>query len=204
MSGLSKEKSQGGKYLNFKEGKIICNKEEFESFTGRIKGLYVEDAEFEDKEYRKITLIVTDDDNKEYLLGFPVSSGYGNAFCCLLPNMNFEKDVTISGGIEKVEGSIKKFAKLFLKQDGKFLKYKWTQKNPGTLPPPEIIKQGTGKKATEIKTYEKRNEFFEDILTRVAVALVKLYGSDFSKPSPVKKETRTAADITAPIDDLPF
>lgn len=173
MSGLKNEPITGGKFLNFKEGKIISaadgEKKAYTSVEGMLTDLDIVDEEYKGKEYRKIVLFITDDENNIWKLGFPLESGYGNAFCSLALNIDYNKPVIISGGVKEMDND-KSYGMLFIKQDGKNLKWYFTKEHP-ELPKGVKAKDRSG----EFIDYTDRNDFFhklliEDIRPRILAA----------------------------------
>lgn len=205
MSGFSNDIRGGsGKFANFKDGKIVTKidgeKKVFTTLTGTIRGVYVEPAEYQGKAYTKVVVCIDHIDG-ETLLGFPLSSGYGKAFCCLLPNIDITKEVSISGGTQPDKTDpTKKYASLFIEQDGKTLKwfYSKTNKNDDKIPAVEEIVIGKGKHARKERDYSKRDDFFERLIMAFDQKLEKKFG----KKEKVKHVA--AEEVTEPIDDLPF
>jgi len=167
MSGLKNEPVQGGKFLNFKDGKIISSvngqKEEYTSVEGMLTELDIVDEEYKGKEYRKIVLFITDDEGSEWKLGFPLESGYGNAFCSLALNINYSQPVKISGGIKEMEND-KSYGMLFIRQhdeNGNWKNLKWYYtKESKEVPTGVRAKDRSG----EYWDFTERNDFFHRLL----------------------------------------
>lgn len=196
--GLSNEKVVGGNYLNFKDGEILSNKTPYKNITGRIVELDVTDETYLNKDYKKLTLFIKAGD-KIYKLGMPLSSGYGNAFCMMMPNVDWKEDVTISGNFD-VDDNGKKRGGMFINQGKKAIKWFWTKDAPGKLPQP--VKSPNGD-----FNWDKRNQYLLKLLyEKVRPAILKANpGVSVDKTQPKKKDkVTTDADITEPIDDLPF
>ena len=162
MSGLRNEEIKGGKFLNFKDGKIISaasgQKESFTNVMGLITDLDIVDEEYKGKEYRKIVLFITDDETNTWKLGFPLESGYGTAFCSMAHNLDFSKPADISGGIKEMEND-KSYGMMFIKQDGKNLKWFYTKESPEV---PKGVKARD--RSGEFWDYSARNDFFHKML----------------------------------------
>lgn len=193
MSGLRNEEIKGGKFLNFKEGKIISavsgQKESFTNVMGLITDLDIVDEEFKGKEYRKIILFITDDESETWKLGFPLESGYGTAFCSLAPNIDFSKPVDISGGIKEMEND-KSYGMMFIKQDGKNLKWFYTKESPDV---PKGVKARD--RSGEFWDYSARNTFFHRMLIeeiRPAV-LAAHNGGEVKEPATKPKNRKKPA-----------
>jgi hypothetical protein len=193
-----------GKFANFKDGKIVTKidgeKMTFNALEGTIVAIYIEDDNYDNKDYRKVNCRIEHEDGVT-ILGFPLSSGYGKAFCCLLPNVDPTKPVKISGGIQKDKVNPKiKYASMFIEQDKKSVKWYYSKETKRLLP--EVVEEtiGSGKNAKVVKDYSKREDFFERLITKFDEKLQKIYG----KKDKVKAPPKTADEVTEPIDDLPF
>ncbi len=190
MSGLKNEPVTGGKFLNFKDGKIISSvngsKEEYTSVEGEVTELDIVDEEYKGKEYRKIVLFIKDDEGTEWKLGFPLESGYGNAFCSLAPNVDFSKPVKISGGIKEMEND-KSYGMLFIRQvdevTGNWKNLKWFYtKESKEVPSGVKAKDRSG----EYWDFTERNDFFHRLLIEKIRPAI-LNGGKISAP---KTETK--------------
>lgn len=207
MSGFSNDSRGGsGKFANFKDGKIVTKiegeKKTFTTLSGTMTAIYIDDAEYNGKEYRKVNVRLDHEDG-ETILGFPLSSGYGNAFCRLLPNVDPAKEVAISGGVTKDEKDPKKkYGNLFIEQDGKNVKWFFSSKTEHGDEVPEIKEAtvGKGKNAKVVKDYSEREDFFERVIMKFDQKLQKLYGKKEKPKAPPK----TADEVTEPLDDLSF
>jgi hypothetical protein len=203
MSGLKNEPFEGSSFVNFKDGKLISNKEEFTHLIGLITEMDITDEEYKGKEYRKITLFVKDDEDKEWKLGFPLESGYGTAFCSLANNVDFSKPVLISGGTKDLDNG-NSYGVIFIKQGfdpatgkgGKNLKWAFT-KESAEVPDGEAILNKQGKQ-TGID-WSARNDFFHHFLlekvrprilnmSKAASVDEKMAGLGFKKTAEVKKK----------------
>jgi hypothetical protein len=168
MSGLKNEPVTGGKFLNFKDGKIISaangTKEEYTSVEGTLTELDIVDESYKGKDYRKIVLFIKDDEGNEWKLGFPLESGYGNAFCSLALSVDYSQPVKISGGIKEMEND-KSYGMLFIRQideatgNWKNLKWYYTKES-------EEVPKGVKSKdrSGEFWDFSERNDFFHKLL----------------------------------------
>lgn len=158
MSGLKNEPFVGGKFVNFKDGKLISatsgTKEEYTSLTGYVVELDIKDEEFKGTEYRKIILEVKDDENNIWKLGFPLESGYGDSFCSIAQNIDFKKEITISGGIKQMDND-RTYGVVYIKQNGQNLK--WALKK-------EDKPEGKKMRGSRQMDYSERNDFFHKLL----------------------------------------
>lgn len=214
--GFATRASNGSKFINISKGKIVHkdadgNKTEHGSFTGVPIDLDIEDAQYEGVAYRKVVLFMVDpDDGKLYEFGFSLSSGYGNAFSCICPNITENVAIEISPKTEKGEGG-KSRTGMFISEDNgdKFVPVKWaiTKDNAAKLQRPEPTETivGKGKAAKKILDFSERNDYYEKVLTKFRTRIVKATGGVVGyKPPKAPKASSPALDITEPIDDLPF
>jgi len=134
-------------YLTIAEGKI-CRRvqtktpESIERLTKDNKLVYEEfykgwngtitDIKTRENDYGKNWMIHLIDENGEYILQLPYSSGYSASFLKALPNLDPMQPVTITPSL-KIEGD-KKRTSLFLNQNGTALKWAYTKDNPNGLP----------------------------------------------------------------------
>jgi hypothetical protein len=140
-------------YLTIAEGKI-CRRvqtktpESIERLTKDNKLVYEEfykgwngtitDIKTRENDYGKNWMIHLIDENGEYILQLPYSSGYSASFLKALPNLDPMQPVTITPSL-KIEGD-KKRTSLFLNQNGTALKWAYTKENPNGLPQLQQIK----------------------------------------------------------------
>lgn len=115
-----------------KNGKTVH--EEFYDF---LEG-YITDIRSKDSDFGKRWLVTMKDEDGEYILQMPYSSGYSQAFLKVLPNADLDVKVKITPKLT-IEGDKKKTA-LFVNQDGKALKHYYTKDNPNGLPSLKKIK----------------------------------------------------------------
>ena len=196
MSGLKNEPYVGGKFVNFKDGKLVSTssgeKKEYTSLTGTIVELDIKDEVYKGTEYRKIVLEVKDDEDNVWKLGFPLESGYGDSFCSIAQNINFKKEVSISGGIKEMDND-RTYGVVYIKQDGKNLK--WALKK-------EDKPEGKKVRGSRGMDYSERNDFFHRLLIEeIRPAILRAQTGTQAKTVPGKKVVNKEA---APTDDLPF
>lgn len=206
--GFTNEQSEGGsKFANFSNGMIVTRiageKKSFSHLEGDIVDIDVQDAEYQGKPYRKLILYIAHEDGVTQL-GFPMNSGYGNAFCRICPNIDPAKPVKISGGTTPDEkDKTKKYSSLFCQQGGAYVKWHFKNGTPEgkKVPDVAITVVGKGKSAKEVRDYSDRDEFFE----KVIVTFLRKVQAKYPKGAAgFKTKHVDAADITEPIDDLPF
>lgn len=207
--GLDNAPYEGGKnYVNIKDGELISgpknDKKPYTHLTGKITELDVTDEKYEDKDYKKVTLTIRAGD-EDYFLGFPLESGYGVAFCSMSPNIDFSKLVSISAGSEKIEGTLKKFGKLFIKQPDadygnetmKWVNLKWYFTKESKEVPKGVEKKD---RSGTYYDFEERNKFFFELLT------FKIRPAILNQTAAVnaKKQAKKKGEYKALVDDLPF
>lgn len=203
--------SEGNGKFNFiSKGKIVYyegeEKKTSDGLEGHVLAIDIEDANYEGKEYENIVLYMTDSSNDEFVLKFPIESGYGKAFCKMARNVDWKKPLSISAKSEKKEGFSFALTSMFIKQpneSGKMVNVKWfyTKDNPGKLPPSEKKKDRNG----EYNDYTKQNAFLRELIVKVVYPSVKKAWPDVSAEDKKKNAKKVdPATITEPIDDLPF
>lgn len=199
-----------GKVNFISKGKIVYYENEEKKTTdgleGHVTAIDIEDASYEGKEYENLVLYMTDSSNDEYILKFPIESGYGKAFCKMARNVSWKLPVSISAKSEKKEGFQFALTSMFIKQPdetGKWVNVKWfyTKDKPGKMPLPEKGKDRNG----EYNDYTKQNAFFRDLIVKMIYPAVKKAYPDVDVAEKKKKAKEVnPADITQPVDDLPF
>ena len=202
MSGLKNEPVTGGKFLNFKDGAIISaasgEKKSYTSIEGLLTELDIVDEEYKGKEYRKIVLFILDDEGETWKLGFPLESGYGNAFCSIAPGIDFKKPVKISGGQKDLDNGMK-YGVIFIKQPtertetGEWIEWKslkWFYKSDSPdIPRGEKKKDRSG----EYTDYSERNDFFHEMLIeKIRPAILIGIKQPEQKINETRQEKKTA------------
>jgi hypothetical protein len=208
-------KSEGVIFANVKEGKIHikahkdAEPEIFTFIEGYITGLKVVDKEYEGTPYRQLNVNLSDGAGKTWQLQLRLSSGYGRAFCKILPNIELTKPVSIAPSVKEVEG--KKQYTVFVRQDDKALTHAFTKDNPGEMPPVE----GPIKiKGVEHWDDSKQQEFFESLIESIAKhitpgkVITRNQNVSAANEKPSKSGRPTVKDDHANgnghSDDLPF
>lgn len=199
-----------GKFNYFSKGKIRYKVDgepkESDGLEGYVLAMDIELDDYEGKEYEKVVLYMTDSSNDEFVLSFPLTSGYGIAFCKMAKNVDWKKPVHFSGKCEKVEGKQFPRTSMFIKQpdaNGKLVNIKWayTKDAPGKMPLPVESTDRNGK----FWDFSKQNAFFRKLLVDLVYKEIKKAwpDQDSAKLKAKSKEVK-AEDITEPIDDMPF
>lgn len=209
MGGFKNYTGGSGKYLSFKEGKIIArdaegNKEEHGIVEGYIKDIFVSDEAYEGKEYKQIQLFLdmgSDFGTKQ--LNFALESGYGNAFCCMAMNIDPSKEVEISGSYEKKQGKAK--TGMFIRQGNKPIKWVYTKDSDAgkKVPPAKEVKIGN----KIIWDFSERNAYFENMLTDLKKGFISKVRKAWPDGAPTYKGNDPLAgrDGWVPAtEDLPF
>jgi hypothetical protein len=209
MGFTNESRGGGSKFANFSKGNIVTKidgeKKTFSHLEGDLVDIDIEDASYQDKPYRKLVLYIFHEDGLT-ALGFPLNSGYGNAFCRICPNINPAKPIKVSGGITPDEKIKDKFySSLYIQQGGSYVKWYFKNDTPEGKKVPEVSTQtiGRGKSAKEVKDYSARDEFFEKVILRFLEKVQAIHpkGAAGGKG---KVKHQDPDDITEPIDDLPF
>lgn len=201
--GFENKSGSGGnaKFANFKEGVIVTKingeRRSFTHLCGDILDVEVEDAVFDNKPYRKIILYIQHEDGVT-MLGFPLGSGYGVAFCKICPNIDVNKPVEVSGGFEKPEGYRTGFGKIFVSQGEKYVQHFYSAKLKNLDKIPDVKEVKVGKNM--VKDYTKRDEFFEKVLFGFHTKLQKVWPNGAA----ISTKTKKAAAAEDVVDDLPF
>lgn len=115
-----------------KDGRLV-NEELYKGWSGKISEIKTRETD-----YGKEWNVTIDDGDTKAILSFKYSSGYASSFLKALPNVNLDKDVTISPNVQEVDG--KKRTTIFLNQDGKAVKWYYTKDNPNGCPGLKKIK----------------------------------------------------------------
>lgn len=208
--GFTNEGSSGGsKFANFSRGMIVTKidgeKKTFSHLEGDLIDIDVEDAEYQGEKYRKLVLFIAHEGGLTQL-GFPINSGYGNAFCRLCPNIDVNKPIKVSGGTTPdPNNKDRSYSSMFVQQGGAYVKWYFKKDTPDGKKVPDVVitTVGKGKSAKEVRDYSDRDEFFEKVILRLLEKVQSIYpkGAAGFKG---KAKHQDAADITEPIDDLPF
>lgn len=192
-----------GKYANFKDGKIVTKidgeKRTFTTIDGDIVDVTISSEKYLDKEYEKITVWIAHEDGCTQL-GFPLTSGYGRAFCKILPNIDATQPVEISGGSKKLDNG-NSYGTVFIRQRGTAVKWFFTANNEMGKKLPKIKEVLDGRGKVIGKDTSELDEFLQGVIVKFLKKVQKRFpngAADF------KKTFADADQITEPIDDLPF
>ena len=115
-----------------KVGKIV-HEEFYRGWSGKITNI-----ETRESDYGKDWNVTIEDGESTAIVQFKYSSGYASSFLKALPNVDPNQDVTLSPKLT-IEGD-KKRATLFLSQNGKGVKWYYTNESPNGIPPMQKIK----------------------------------------------------------------
>lgn len=135
------------------------HEEEFSSLTGFMKSIRAKEST--NSEYGKQwEVILEDEEGETSTLQFAYSFLYARNFIKSLVNIDPKKQVEIGcyGAKDTFEGKEKTNTKLYLKQDGEFVKMKFTKANPEGCPEPLDSSDNNGK---PIKVYANVMQFLE-------------------------------------------
>lgn len=183
----------------YKEGdqKILTD----QALSGTLIDIEIVDDEYNNKKYKKLCLKL-DDGSKVLQLQMKMGSGYANAFCMMIQNADLTKPLVFSPTYDEPNGKPK--TGMFINQDGKALKWFYTKNDPKNLPQLEKVEF----RGETMWDNLKQQEFLTDLLlNKIKPQLVHpvLAGAatQTGGTSPARSLS-PAADITEPIDDLPF
>lgn len=112
---------------------VTVHEEHYPAVEGIITDISVKDGD-----YGKQWIVKLEDDGDEYQLQMPYSSGYSASFLKALPNVDLSKKVRLTPKLT-IEGD-KKRTTLFIKQEGKAVKWAFTKENPQGIPQLRQIK----------------------------------------------------------------
>jgi hypothetical protein len=115
-----------------KDNKIV-HEEFYRSWQGVIT-----DIKTRESEYGKEWIITLDDGKETAHLSFKYSSGYASSLLKALPNVDLNKEVTITPNVQEVDG--KKRTTIFIGQEGRSVKWYYTKDNPNGCPGLKKIK----------------------------------------------------------------
>jgi len=207
MGFVSRDRG-AGKFVNIKKGQFAYkNGDEYvltdDALVGHLVGISIVDDEYQGTKFRKLCLKI-DDGQEAYQLQMKMESGYANAFCMIIQNADLTKPIAFQAWFEVKDGKNK--CGMFLNQGGKALKWYYTRDNPKDLP--QLEKHLF--RGKDLWDNQKQQQFLENMLMNViAPQLVHpvLAGPLSQAGQPTTSGARSsspAADITEPIDDLPF
>jgi len=166
MGFSNEQRGGGGKFINFRKGKLVNGGNEFLHFTGTLVDIGVDEGEYEGETYKRVTLYMVDQDAKTqplYHVQAAMNSGYMVAFMSMLPNIDHTKPFEISPGMRKSEDKKKEFATLFINQGGNHIKWYFKSSNEDKkkkFPEPKIVPVGNLK----VKDYTDRENYFEKMI----------------------------------------
>jgi hypothetical protein len=179
----------------------------FTDLTGSLTDIEIADDTYDNKTFKVLKLTVTDEDGN-YELKMRFESAYSRYFCNQIENADLSLPITFVPGYKEENG--KKIYKFFLIQSGKPLRHVYTKDNPGALPQLKKVTfkgedhwDNSGQMAyyTELLIYKIKPQLLPAILAGPASEASVPNGH----PRPATNGVpRTAADVTEPIDDLPF
>lgn len=201
-------------FVNFKEGKLYVKKDGvaqfFSDLTGVLTDLNIVDDEYDNKKFKVLELRVVDGD-ETFLLKMRLESAYARMFCHQIENCTIGEPIMFCPAMSEENG--KKQYKLFLRQDNKAMKHRYTKADPGDLPP---LQKVTFKGEEHWDNTAAMTFYTELLIHKVKPSLQQVNSHPLLagpatdlKGSGVpaglsNRSSDPAADITEPIDDLPF
>ena len=159
IMGLSNT-SGGITYLNLKEGKFARKNangdiELFDAVDGLITGIEFQDDEYNGTKFRKLKLVL-EDESQKYLVQVRTDSGYYRGLTNSIANADINQPVKLIAS-SKLGDNGKPQTTIFVNQNGKALKWKWSKDNMGDLPQLEKVKV----KGQMVYDNSKQLEYFE-------------------------------------------
>lgn len=159
IMGLSNT-TGGITYLNLKEGKFARKNangdiELFDAVDGLITGIEFQDDEYNGTKFRKLKLTL-EDESQKYLVQVRTDSGYYRGLTNSIANADINQPVKLIAS-SKLGDNGKPQTTIFVNQNGKALKWKWSKDNPGELPELEKVKV----KGQMVYDNSKQLEYFE-------------------------------------------
>lgn len=147
-------------YLNLKEGKFARKNangdiELFDAVEGLITGIEFQDDEYNGTKFRKLKLVL-EDEGQKYLVQVRTDSGYYRGLTNAIANADIKQPVKLIAS-SKLGDNGKPQTTIFVNQNGKALKWKWSKDNPGELPELEKVKV----KGQMVYDNSKQLEYFE-------------------------------------------
>lgn len=194
------------RYLDIKAGKIAVKDGEKVEFYGYVEGrltdIAVKDDEYKGQQYKKLLVNLIDETGEVFQLQMKLDSGYGRAFCCIIPNVDLSKPVRISPTYEEKDGAKK--TGMFINQNDKPVKWAFTKDNPGNRPDLEKVKF----KGQEMWDNSAQQNFYINLL--LTQIKPQIDGSiipgvtDKDTPASTKPAAAPAISGAEVEDDLPF
>jgi hypothetical protein len=147
-------------YLNLKEGKFARKSangdiELFDAVDGLIIGIEFQDDEYNGTKFRKLK-VTLEDNGQKYLVQVRTDSGYYRGLTNSIANADINQPVKLIAN-SKLGDNGKPQTTIFVNQNGKALKWKWSKDNQGELPELEKVKV----KGQMVYDNSKQLEFFE-------------------------------------------
>lgn len=162
MTLSSKTEKEGYVKKEFvKDGKTIVKYlMEFDQLT-----VYLVDAKAEDTDYGRRWSVKGEIDGENYYLQFAYSSGYSKSFFNQLENIDLSKPCTITASYKEEEfnGKTIGVTALWVRQDGEWVGFKYSNDNPGDRPPLEEITV----KGVKQHDDTKMQKYYEEVATRI-------------------------------------
>lgn len=174
--------SEGATEFKNKEG-VIKHYHFYNNLVGYLREITFKPAPDTHPEY-KGNWVLSFEADEMFKLNIPKSSGYANAFFCILPNIKASELCSIQAQISVSvwEGKQREQRTIFVKQNGNVLKWAFTKANKNGLPDIETV---TLKDGSKVYDDTDRNIFFQKL------------ADDFNGESPKSEVTNTD-------DEFPF
>ena len=202
--GLSNDEGRFA-YVNIKKGLLAIKRGDeyvtFKHLEGYITDVDIREDEYQGKKYQKLCVNVHDG-NENFQLQMRFDSGYARAFCAMIENVDLREKVKISPALEEKNG--KEFGNMFMNQNKKPIKWKYTNDHP--LDRPDIEKVPF-KDQVLIDNSKQRQFYYEIIMHKIKSQLTganELLAGPRHQLNEKANQLPEPNSITEPIDDLPF
>jgi hypothetical protein len=190
-----------GKFAFKDNGQLVLTDQEL---VGTLTDIAIVDDEYQGDKFKKLCLTI-DDGKEAFQLQMKMGSGYANAFCMCIQNADVSQPIGFSCSYD--DSGDKPKTSMFLKQNKTSLKWFYTKNDPKDLPQLVPV-EFKGKKMWD-------NSAQQEFLTEILLHKIKpslshgiMAGAAgepaASSPAGLGASSTPAADITEPIDDLPF
>lgn len=172
------------KYYNF-----------FESVSGYIADIKWYDTKDKYKErFLGFVLVIVDEEGEEFELDLPFNRPPYRAFVKFAENIDYSKPVSLHAGKSNKDG--KDTTTFFAKQDGNWIKHRYTIEHPGDCPPPED--DGLGK-----LDFRKQQVWLKRRIEEVLAPQIRRIAAEREAPAP-RSEAAAALAAQAPYEEEPM
>lgn len=200
-------------FVNISKGVFVVGKKgeqkTFTDLTGQLTAIDVAEDEYQGKKFEVLLLTITDQDGN-YRLKLRFESGYARCVLNTLESADLTSAIMFAPKWEQPDAAKPGKGSMFVMQHGKAIKHRYTQKDPGDMPP-LISREWKGK--IEYDNTEQMRYYRDTVIPAIRESLVPAIlagpASDMNREAatttgPSYSSPTDANHITEPIDDLPF